>query len=57
MNTWHYINTAGLLTLIIGWSLVTFIATVIAALHFVMRAEFRGYSDGYRHAESYYLEK
>lgn len=54
MNTWHTINTAGLLTLIIGWSFVTFIATAIAASFFVQRAESRGYYDGYRHADSYY---
>lgn len=54
MNTWHTINTAGLLVLIIGWSLVTFIVTTMAASHFVDRARCQGYRDGYRHADSYY---
>jgi glycerol-3-phosphate acyltransferase PlsY len=54
MNTYHTINTAGLLVLTIGWFLIGTLLTSIIAHRFVMRADERGYGQGWQNAADYY---
>jgi hypothetical protein len=57
MSNYASITNAGLLILVVGYTLIGSIITIIIAARFVDRAKVRGYSAGYRHAEEYYTSR